>query len=191
VSRKSLKRYLSADAWARCMPERTLGLWRDLALSFGGHMDSASLMRADLWTYLSENCLAKTDRASMAHGLEVRVPILGNAVLDAVLTLPASVHLQGEDKFLLRALARRHLPATVWNRPKHGFSVPLRGLFNGAWREVGDDVISRTAAIAPFLRADQVHTLWHDARTGGASRRLAYTLLVLLLWLERNSISAS
>jgi asparagine synthase (glutamine-hydrolysing) len=188
VSRKSLKHYLTAEAWAQCVPARTLELWRELALSFGGQMDSASLMRADLWTYLSENCLAKTDRASMAHGLEVRVPILGNEVLDAVLTLPASVHLQGEDKALLRGLARRHLPATVWNRPKHGFSVPLRGLFNGEWREVGDDVVARTAVIAPFLQADQVRALWRGARAGGASRRLAYTVLVLLLWLESNSI---
>ena len=38
-------------------------------------MDSAALMRADLWTYLSENCLVKTDRAAMAHGLEIRVPL--------------------------------------------------------------------------------------------------------------------
>jgi asparagine synthase (glutamine-hydrolysing) len=191
VSRKSLARYLTADAWERCAPAGTLGLWRDLALSFGGRMDSASLMRADLWTYLSDNCLAKTDRASMAHGLEVRVPILGNAVLEAVLALPASAHFGNSDKALLRALARRHLPATVWDRPKHGFSVPLGALFNGAWREMGDDVVSRTAAIAPFLRARQVRSLWEDARAGRASRRLAYTVLVLLLWLERNLVSTN
>ena len=46
-------------------------------------------MRADLWTYLSENCLAKVDRASMAHGLEVRVPLLGNRVVDFALSQPA------------------------------------------------------------------------------------------------------
>lgn len=45
-------------------------------------MDTASPMHADLWTYLSKNYLVKTDRASMEHGLEVRVPMLGNAVLD-------------------------------------------------------------------------------------------------------------
>src|SRR5438874_4522076 len=56
----------------RCVPEKTLSLWRDLVASFGGKVNTESLMRADLWTYLSDNCLAKTDRASMAHGLEVR-----------------------------------------------------------------------------------------------------------------------
>jgi hypothetical protein len=54
-----------------------------------GNYDRGALLRADLWTYLSENCLAKTDRASMAHGLEVRVPLLANALQDRMLRLPA------------------------------------------------------------------------------------------------------
>lgn len=190
VSRKSLKRYLAPDAWARCMPEKTLGLWRELAASFGGRMNTESLMRADLWTYLSDNCLAKTDRASMAHGLEVRVPLLGNAVLDSVLRLSAKAHFNGEDKLLLRDLARRYLPDSVWNRPKHGFSVPLRELFNGAWRDRCEDVVHRTAEIAPFLNAPAVSNLWRAARAGHGSRRLAYTFVVLLIWLEQHRLKA-
>lgn len=189
-SRKSMARYLGAGAYARCVPQDTLARWRDLALSFGGRMDTASLMRADLWTYLSENCLVKTDRASMAHGLEVRVPMLGNDVLDAVLTLPARVHFDPDDKALLRALARRHLPEAVWNRPKHGFSVPLRELFNDAWRETARDVFDRAPRIAPFLDAPRVNALWREACHGRGSRRLAYTFLVLLLWLDRHRVEA-
>ena len=190
VSRKSLKRYLAPDAWARSAPEKTLSLWRDLVASFGGKVNTESLMRADLWTYLSDNCLAKTDRASMAHGLEVRVPLLGNAVLDGVLRLPAEAHFNGEDKLLLRDLARRYLPDSVWNRPKHGFSVPLRELFNGAWRERCEDAVHRTAEIAPFLDAAVVGNLWRAARAGHGSRRLAYTFVVLLLWLEQHRLDA-
>ena len=190
VSRKSLKRYLAPDAWASCVPEKTLSLWRELAASFGGRMNTESLMRADLWTYLSDNCLAKTDRASMAHGLEVRVPLLGNAVLDSVLRLSAKAHFNGEDKLLLRDLARRYLPDSVWNRPKHGFSVPLRELFNGAWRDRCEDVVHRTAEIAPFLNAPAVSNLWRAARAGHGSRRLAYTFVVLLIWLEQHRLKA-
>jgi asparagine synthase (glutamine-hydrolysing) len=180
--RKSLGRYLAPEALARSRPEATLALWRELA----GGMDTASLMRADLWTYLSENCLAKTDRASMAHGLEVRVPMLGNPVLETVLGLPAAVHYDaGGGKALLRELARRHLPAAAWKREKHGFSVPLRGLFNGPWREAAESVLARCESLAPFLEASAVRALWNSARTGRGSRRLAYTFVVLLLWLER------
>ena len=191
-SRKSLGRYLLPEALARSAPEHTLGLWRELALSFSGRMDTASLMRADLWTYLSENCLVKTDRASMAHGLEVRVPMLGNSVLDAVLGLPAGAHFddsEPEGKALLRALAKRHLPETVWNRPKHGFSVPLRELFNGPWRDAAETALSRCNELAPFLDARQVRGVWESARLGRASRRLAYSFVVLLLWLDRNRLA--
>jgi asparagine synthase (glutamine-hydrolysing) len=183
ASRKSFSRYLRADALSAAAPENTLQRWRELA---GPHMDSAALMRADLWTYLSENCLVKTDRAGMAHGLEVRVPLLGNAVADFALAQPAASHLEPEPKALLRRLARDKLPEEVWNRPKHGFSVPLRESFAGAWHELCEDTFARTREIAPFLRDDAVRSLW---RTQG-SRRLAYAFLVLLLWLERAGLSA-
>jgi hypothetical protein len=110
------------------------------------------------------------------------VPIFGNPVLDTVMTLPASVHFDHEGKALLRELARRYLPETVWRRPKHGFSVPLRQLFNGVWREVADDVVSRSADIAPFLDTGQVRALWHKARSRHGAWRLGYTFVVLLLW---------
>lgn len=188
VSRKSLVRLLRPDVAAACQPQATMNRWRTLALSFDGEMDTASLMRADLWTYLSENCLAKTDRASMAHGLEVRVPLLGNAVLDAVLGLPASVHFDGGGgKRLLRELARRHLPESAWNRPKHGFSVPLRQLFKGQWQALGDDTFASCAEIAPFLNTHTVESLWKAARRGHGNIRLTYSILVLLLWLKRNN----
>ncbi|OGA17929.1 MAG: asparagine synthase (glutamine-hydrolyzing) [Betaproteobacteria bacterium RIFCSPLOWO2_02_FULL_66_14] len=185
AGRKSLARYLAPAALAACRPEATLERWRGLA----GTMDTASLMRADLWTYLSENCLAKADRASMGHGLEVRVPMLGNPVLEAVLELPSSVHYDaGGGKALLRALARRSLPREAWDRPKHGFSVPLRELFSGPWREAADRALAGCAERAPYLDAGAVRRLWEAACGGRGSRRLAYTFVVLLLWLETHAI---
>ena len=146
-------------------------------------------MRADLASYLSENCLAKADRASMARSLEARVPMLGNPVLDAVLPLPASVHFDaGGGKALLRELARRHLPEAAWKRAKHGFSVPLRELFNGAWREAAESALAGCERTAPFLKAEAVRALWRSALAGRGSRRLAYTLVVLLLWLEKHPL---
>lgn len=191
TSRKSLKRYLAPAVWPACRQEHTLEGWRHLALAFGGHMDTASLMRADLWTYLSENCLVKTDRASMLHSLEVRVPMLANAVLDRVLTLPAHVHFDDAGgKVLLRRLAQKHLPEQVWNRPKHGFSVPLKTYFSGQWQSVGDEFFGRSRRIAPFLDNTSLSGLWRDAKTGNASRRLAYTFLVLLIWLDKYKLDA-
>jgi asparagine synthase (glutamine-hydrolysing) len=188
ASRKSMASYLGEEALREAHPEDTLELWRSLARGFGGRMDSAALMRADLWTYLSENCLVKTDRAGMAHGLEIRVPLLGNRVVDFALAQPSAAHLRPEPKALLRALAKAKLPEAVWNRPKHGFSVPLLENFRGPWRELAEDLVSRADRIAPFLRAGAVRRLWRAALDGRGSRRLAYTFVVLLFWLERNRL---
>jgi len=191
-SRKDLARYLTPAALAACRPQDTLELWRSLTLEYGRGMDTASLMRADLWTYLSEDCLVKTDRASMNQSLEVRVPLLGNPVLDLVLDWPASVHYDTDGgKALLRALARRHLPEAVWNRPKHGFSVPLQHYMNGQWNAACEHYIARCDELAPFLDASAVQQLWQAAKQGRASRRLAYTFVVLLIWLAGHTISSN
>jgi hypothetical protein len=68
--------------------------------------------------------------------------------------------------------------------------VPLRDLFSGAWRERCEDIVNRAAEIAPFLNAAAVGNLWRDARVGHGSRRLAYTFVVLLLWLEKHHLAA-
>jgi asparagine synthase (glutamine-hydrolysing) len=125
----------------------------------------------------------------MAHGLEVRVPLLGQPVLDAALRLPASVHFDtGGGKAIMRCIARDSLPEAVWNREKHGFSVPLHAYFNGAWQSACEAAIADCARIAPFLDTPAVTRLWQEARAGKASRRLAYTLVVLLLWLDQKRV---
>ena len=187
-SRKDLRRYLGPEVARAARPERTLQLWRKLA-SRHGNYDRGALLRADLWTYLSENCLTKTDRASMAHGLEVRVPLLANALQDRMLRLPAGVHFDaGGGKALLRALARRHLPETVWNREKHGFSVPLRANFAGPWREWGDAHVAAAKMRAPWLDTAAIAALWQEARQGQGNVRLIYTFAVLLAWLETHPL---
>lgn len=186
--RKNLTQYLMSDIAVAARPDATLNLWLDLVDELGGTMDTATLMRADLWTYLSENCLIKADRASMASSLEVRVPMLGQPVLDAVLGLPADIHTAGGPKSLLTEIARRSLPETVWNRKKHGFSTPLASYFAGPWRAVCDEAVAAATVRAPFLDSAAVSDLWQQATAGKASRRLAYTFVVLLIWLERHRI---
>jgi asparagine synthase (glutamine-hydrolysing) len=189
-SRKDLRRYLSPDVARAAHPESTLHLWRDLAARHGGY-DRGALLRADLWTYLSENCLAKTDRASMAHGLEVRVPLLANALQDRMLRLPASVHFDaGGGKAILRALARKHLPEAVWNREKHGFSVPLRTNFAGPWRDWCAAQVAGAKMRAPWLDAAAIEALWREAGQGEGNVRLFYTFAVLLAWLETHPLDA-
>lgn len=188
--RKNLARFLAPEVRQDAHLDRTLDAWTRLIDELGGTMDTATLMRADLWTYLSENCLTKTDRASMAHSLEVRVPILGRPVLDAVLALPSRYHTRDGTKTLLTQLARRHLPETVWNRPKHGFSVPLASLFGGAWHSVCAEAVNDAERIAPYLDAEAIRLAWQRRGTAGVSNRLLYTLVVLLLWARHHRLES-
>ena len=109
--------------------------WERRARRYGQRFDTDVLMRADLETYLSENNLVKTDRASMLASLEARVPYLDETVLDRILPLPAQEKIvDGELKALLMPIARRLLPREVWDRPKRGFHVPIGIRLAGAWR---------------------------------------------------------
>ena len=83
----------------------------------------------DLRTYLVDNNLARVDRASMAHGLEVRVPMLDHRIVEFAFSLPPElVSARDGGKPLLRALADRRLLASLHGKPKRGFSFPLQRL---------------------------------------------------------------
>jgi asparagine synthase (glutamine-hydrolysing) len=189
-TRKDMASLLTHDAADACAIDQTMRYWIDLAQQFGSPIEADQLMRADLWTYLSENCLVKSDRASMAHSLEARVPMLGNPVVDLVLPQPASVKMQHGLKSVLVELSKRHLTPDVWDRPKHGFSVPLQTYFTGSWRERCEDWISRCEALAPFLNAKTVRARWSACLSGRGDKRGMYTLIVLLGWLDTHQVDA-
>jgi asparagine synthase (glutamine-hydrolysing) len=80
----------------------------------------------DLKTYLPGDILTKVDRASMAHGLEVRVPFLDHRFVEWAATLPADARLaRGQDKRVLRQALAGRVPDAIRRRPKIGFSLPL------------------------------------------------------------------
>jgi asparagine synthase (glutamine-hydrolysing) len=132
---KDLRQLLSRDYHEAAKIEHYFAPWELRARRYGESFGMDVLMRADLETYLSENCLVKTDRASMLASLEVRVPYLDEMVLQRILPLTAEEKIHnGRLKSLLIPIARRLLPREVWDRPKHGFAVPLQIRLGGAWR---------------------------------------------------------
>ena len=82
----------------------------------------------DLMTWLPGRMLVKVDRASMAHGLELRPPLLDHELLEWTAKLPASAKLHGmTGKLVLKQALRPHLPQNLLHRPKQGFTLPLAG----------------------------------------------------------------
>jgi asparagine synthase (glutamine-hydrolysing) len=90
----------------------------------------------DMKTYLVDDILTKVDRASMAHALEVRVPLLDHELVEWMSSLPPELKLNGRSgKDLFKKALRAHLPHAVMDRPKMGFAVPLAHWFRGPLRE--------------------------------------------------------
>ena len=99
--------------------------------------DPLSLVQyLDFKTYLPGDILVKVDRASMAHSLEVRVPMLDHEFVEWHATLPSSLKLRDmQGKYLLKKAMEPHLPHEVLYRPKMGFAVPIGRWFKGPLRE--------------------------------------------------------
>ena len=92
-----------------------------------------ALQRVDLMTFCSDSILAKVDRASMAHSLEVRVPFLDHRIIEWALPRPVNVREKVEGKVTLRDYVIPHVPSEVLSHPKQGFSLPILDEFN--WKE--------------------------------------------------------
>ncbi|MCA9051606.1 MAG: asparagine synthase (glutamine-hydrolyzing) [Planctomycetaceae bacterium] len=134
----------SAAELAGLFPDWSLEASRLTAGDFSRrhHRSSDGLIRrwqrVDVATYLPDNNLARVDRASMAHGLEVRVPFLDHRMAEFAFRLPDGYcHKDGVQKPLLRELTKAHLPARIQHKPKQGFSFPLR-------RVISDDIMKTT-----------------------------------------------
>jgi asparagine synthase (glutamine-hydrolysing) len=99
--------------------------------------DSLALIQyLDLKTYLVGDINTKVDRASMAHSLEVREPLMDHKLIEWLATLQSSKKIRGQEgKYLLKKAMEPHLPDDVLYRPKMGFSVPLARWFRGPLKQ--------------------------------------------------------
>ncbi len=111
--------------------------------------DPLSLVQyIDMKTYLVGDILTKVDRASMAHALEVRVPILDHEFMEWGASLPHALKLKGQTgKYIFKKALEPHLPNDVLYRPKMGFAVPLAQWFRGPLRQRVRDALLGPAMV--------------------------------------------
>ena len=148
----------------------------------------ARLQDVDVGIYLPDDLLVKTDRASMAHSLEARVPFLDAEVSDLALALPTRMKVRGLDKKrLLRRAVRPLLPEAVVDGPKRGFSIPAAAWLRGELLPMARDLLAPDALRrggvldpAPVQRLLDEHV----ARRHDHSRAL-WGLLCFTLWQQR------
>ena len=149
----------------------------------------ARLQDVDLGTYLVDDLLVKTDRASMAHSLEARVPFLDPVVTNFALALPSRHKVRGlRKKVLLRKAAAPLVPPELLRRRKRGFSIPAAAWLRGELEPFARDTLSAdTLRSQGFFRPEAVTRLIDDHVAGreDLSRQL-WGLLSFTLWHKRH-----
>jgi len=183
VFRKDLRQLIAVAHHDELEIERYFHPWEQRAKRYGTEFETDVLMRADLETYLSENCLVKTDRASMLASLEVRVPYLDETILDRILPLAAHEKIiDGQLKALLTPIARRLLPKEVWDRPKHGFTVPLGYRLANAWRPAVEAVLDWGESHVDMFDYSYLRRLHRINLVEGEITRELWNPFVLIAW---------
>ncbi|EXI77234.1 MAG: Asparagine synthetase [glutamine-hydrolyzing] 1 [Candidatus Accumulibacter appositus] len=144
-------------------------VFRSHAAKAGTDDPLALIQYLDLKTYLVGDINTKVDRASMAHSLEVREPLMDHELVEWMATLSSSLKVRGQEgKFLLKKAFEPSLPQDILYRPKMGFAVPLARWFRGPLRErVREAVLgSRLAETGWFNQKYLQHLV--DAHQSGA-----------------------
>jgi asparagine synthase (glutamine-hydrolysing) len=144
-----------------------------------------AVLNADVNLYLADDLLVKIDRASMAHSLEARSPLLDHVLMEFVASLPPHFKLAGaQKKRILKAALRGLIPDVILDRPKMGFCVPLARWFREDLREMAYDVLLSPRALQrSYFEPKAIAGLLNAHCRGQADHALQlWDLLVLELW---------
>jgi asparagine synthase (glutamine-hydrolysing) len=186
------------------LPLRRRLLNPDLAGSLNGHSPGRPLeadyatapagdalggmLAADVGTILPDDFLVKVDRASMAHGLEVRPPLLDHELMELAARIPSvwKVH-RGKTKWVFKEAYRHLLSDALIDRPKHGFEVPVNAWLRGPLRETFESaVLDPGARVADLVDQSAARSLYRSHLSGlGRHGAVLWSLLVLACWAER------
>lgn len=144
---------LLEDRTQRVLAERTdpFLAYRESARRFAGFEPVQQMLLTDVTLQLPSQFLAKVDRATMAMGLEARVPLLDEGVAKLAVNLPSRYKVAGaEKKIVLREAMRARLPADILDGPKTGFGVPYQHWLRTSLYEPARDAVLAPAFLTRF-----------------------------------------
>jgi asparagine synthase (glutamine-hydrolysing) len=167
--------------------QETFRIYQGYFASHGGAAVLDRLLQVDLMVGLPDDMLYKVDRMSMAHSLEVRVPLLDHKIVEFMAALPHSVKLRGwQKKYLLKKTMAGKLPDRILRGPKKGFNVPIPSWLRRDLREIVHDTLApqrlQESGLwhAPFV-AQMIQE--HEERRRDWSRNI-WCLLIFQLWYD-------
>ena len=157
---------------------------------FTDKKDINEILYADMELVLQNDMLTKVDMMSMANSLEVRVPFLDHKVIEFAFSIPESSKINETNrKMILKDAFKHMLPRELYNRPKHGFEVPLLGWFKSELKSmIFDDLLDRDFVreqnIFDPLMVEQLKTQLMSSNPGDATARI-WGLVVFQYWYKK------
>jgi asparagine synthase (glutamine-hydrolysing) len=148
-------------------------------------LDTVSQLRLlDMLTYLPDDILTKVDRASMAVGLEVRVPLIDHRVVEFAWRLSSNKLIaNGKGKRPLRAVLDRYVPRALVERPKMGFGIPLARWLRGPLRSWAEDLLAPSALADGLFDPVRVRRCFDDCMSGsGREINALWAVLQFQAW---------
>ena len=147
---------------------RTSQLFAHHASSFKGEDPLDLIQHLDLKTWLSGGINVKVDRASMAHSLEVREPLLDHKLMEWAATLPQSLKTTPtESKIILKELAESCMPSAALHRPKQGFSMPVDDWFKSTLGDQMAEALKEPGnPLFEYLKRDRLDSMLQSHRSG-------------------------
>jgi len=172
------------------------GGWNDhMSAAFAEAASSSSTKSAqwvDATTYLPGDLMVKADRMSMAHGLEVRSPLLDHHLMEFASTIPGEYSISGRSgKQILKRAYADLIPSEILNRKKAGFTVPVGEWINGALRDLTRELLLCPGAeVQKVIRPEFIKMMIdeHAARKQSHAVRL-WNLICLETWTKTFGVS--
>jgi asparagine synthase (glutamine-hydrolysing) len=155
---------------------------------FDGSKEMTPLNRClyvDLKSYLTDNCLVKVDRMSMATSLEARVPLLDKELVELAFLIPDKLKVaNGKTKILLKRVAARRIPSDCVYRPKEGFSIPIKNWLNTELHTLMQDLLDeRKLREEGLFQTDTIEKLKREHTSGLANHsHVIWSLMVFQAW---------
>lgn len=139
----------------------------------------------ELGGYMPNMLLRDTDAMSMAHSLEVRVPLIDHKVVEKMLSIPGPVKMDSQTPKWMLVNAASDLPREIIDRPKRGFELPFSHWLQGAMRPRVEAAL-QSRHLGEVLNREAVEDVWRSFIEGRLTWARAWSLFALGEWMEIN-----
>ena len=193
ILRGPMRQQLFSDALKRELGGYNAQQVFDRHAANAGTDDALALIQyLDIKTYLVGDINTKVDRASMAHSLEVREPLMDHKLVEWLATLPSSLKIRGQEgKYMLKKAMEPRLPNEVLYRPKMGFAVPLARWFRGPLKQrVRDAVLGERLASTGWFNRAYLEQLVNSHQSGASDHSAPLWTVMMFEAFLRNVVDA-